>query len=314
MKSAIRRQQSAKSANTVLDRNSSQSVFQKRSIFPSVCGCWGRDFRCRIPCRLNSPSNSVVPRHAVYCRPWSVRISRGVPYAAIARSSASSTSVDRWWCAIACPTMKREWSSMNATRYSRSWRRSRNVNRSDCHSSFGCARSNRRSGCSRGPAGSGASSSPSSWRIRRTTLSETPSASNLRSTSLMRRVPNSGCSSFSAVTASRFGSAFASRTGGTIAFGTSASSPPARYRFTHSETVVPGTPKTRATSDAGAPSSTTSRTTRSFSSTGCVSRPGPPCLEPAAPFARPPPRFVLPSLLICLPFWANASARRRSGC
>ena len=71
--------QSAKSENTVRERNSSQSVFQNRSIFPSVCGCCGLLFTCRIPCRRSSPSNSVVPRHAVYCRPWSVRISSGGP-------------------------------------------------------------------------------------------------------------------------------------------------------------------------------------------------------------------------------------------
>jgi hypothetical protein len=39
MKRAMRRQQSAKSAKTVRERNSSQRVFQNRSIFPSVCGC-----------------------------------------------------------------------------------------------------------------------------------------------------------------------------------------------------------------------------------------------------------------------------------
>jgi hypothetical protein len=226
MKRAIRRQQSAKSEKTVRERNSSQSVFQNRSIFPSVCGCCGRLLMCRIPCLRNSASNSVVPRHAVYCRPWSVRISRGVPYAAIPRSNASITSVARWWWAIAWPTMNREWSSMNATRYSRSCRRSRNVKRSDCQSSFGCARSKRRSGCSRASACGCVSRSPSSWRIRRTALSDTPSASNLRSRSLILRVPNSGCSSLSAATASRVGSAFRSRTGGTIGFGTSASGPP----------------------------------------------------------------------------------------
>lgn len=79
MNSAIRRMQSAKSEKTVLDRNSSQSVFQNRSIFPSVCGCCGLLFTCRIPCRRSSPSNSVVPRQAVYWRPWSVRISCGAP-------------------------------------------------------------------------------------------------------------------------------------------------------------------------------------------------------------------------------------------
>ncbi len=76
---------------------------------------------------------------------------------------------------------------------------------SDCHSSFGWARSNRRSGCSRAGAGSRPSNSPSSCRIRRTSVSDTPSASKRRSTSRIRLVPYSGCSRFSAATASRFG-------------------------------------------------------------------------------------------------------------
>lgn len=99
---------------------------------------------------------------------------------------------------------------------------------SDCHSSFGAARSNRRSGCSRAALGSRSASSPSSCRIRRTVLSATPSAANRLSTSAIRRVPYSGCSSFSAATASRLGSGALARTGGTIGLGTSASSPPVR--------------------------------------------------------------------------------------
>ena len=50
MKRPRRRSQSAKSAKTVRDRNSSQSVFQNRSILPSVCGCWGRLLMWRMPC------------------------------------------------------------------------------------------------------------------------------------------------------------------------------------------------------------------------------------------------------------------------
>lgn len=199
---------------------------------------------------------------------------------------------------MACPTMKREWSSMNAARYSRSCRRSRNVKMSDCHSSFGCARSNRRSGCSRAGVASRSSSSPSSCRIRRTVLSAIPSAEKRRSTSAIRRVPNSGCSPLSAVTASRLGSGAFGRTGGTIGFGTSASSPPSRYRFTQSLMVVTASPKTRATSAIGAPSSTISRTTRSLSSTGCVlGFPGP-RLQPPPPPLPEPLRLVLSCLLI----------------
>lgn len=113
MNSSSRRWQSAKSANTVRDRNSSHSVFQKRSTLPSVCGCCGRDFTCAIPYRRSACSKSVVPRHAVYCRPLSVRISRGGAYEATPRSSASITSSERWWWAIAWLTTYRLWSSMN---------------------------------------------------------------------------------------------------------------------------------------------------------------------------------------------------------
>lgn len=98
---------------------------------------------------------------------------------------------------------------------------------SDCQSSFGCARSKRRSGCSRADVGSRSSSSPSSCRIRRTSLSDTPSASKRLSTSLIRRVPYSGCSRLSAATASRFGEGRgAGGTGGGA--GMSPSTPPRR--------------------------------------------------------------------------------------
>ena len=118
---------------------------------------------------------------------------------------------------------------MNAATQSRSCLLSRNVKMSDCHSWFGAARSNRRSACSLGIAAGRSSSNPSSCRMRRTWLSETPSASNRFSRSLIRRVPSSGCSRFSAATASRFGSGFrAGRGGDTKGFGTSASGPPAR--------------------------------------------------------------------------------------
>ena len=116
---------------------------------------------------------------------------------------------------------------MKAATQSRSCRRSRNVKMSDCHSWLGAARSKRRSACSRAGVGSRSSSNPSSCRMRRTWLSETPSASNRFSMSLMRRVPSSGCSRFSAATASRLGSGgFGLRTSGTNGFGTSASGPP----------------------------------------------------------------------------------------
>ena len=168
---------------------------------------------------------------------------------------------------------------------------------SDCHSSLGSARSKRRSGCSLAGVGSRSSRSPSSCRIRRTSLSDTPSASKRRSTSRMRRVPYSGCSFLTARTASRLGSTGRSpggaSGGGTL--GISAPSPPFRYRLSQSDTVVAASPKTRATSRIDAPSSATSFTARSRNSTGCVRspsrRPGP-----------PPPR-VLP----CLPIPSSTS-------
>ena len=180
---------------------------------------------------------------------------------------------------------------------------------SDCQSSFGCARSKRRWGCSRAGVASRSSSRPSSWRIRRTVLSATPRAANRRSTSAIRRVPYSGWSSFSAVTASRIGSGAFGRTGGTIGFGTSASNPPSRYRFTQSLIVVTASPNTRATSAIGAPSSTISRTTRSRSSTGCVlgfpgGRP-----RPLGPPLPAPLRLVLSCLRIRLPFRADCVSR-----
>ena len=69
-----------------------------------------------MPSRRSASSNSVVPRHAVYCLPLSVSTSRGVPKAATPRSSASITSADFWWCARAWLTRNREWSSMKAVR------------------------------------------------------------------------------------------------------------------------------------------------------------------------------------------------------
>ena len=82
---------------------------------------------------------------------------------------------------------------MNDAMYTRSCRRKRNVKMSDCQSWFGSARSNRRCGCSlAGVATVASGSSPSSFKIRRTSLSETPSASNRASTSRIRRDPYCG--------------------------------------------------------------------------------------------------------------------------
>jgi hypothetical protein len=146
---------------------------------------------------------------------------------------------------------------------------------SDCHSWFGAARSKRRGGCSR--AGSWlarSSSSPSSCRIRRTTVSDTPSAWNRRSTSLIRRVPHSGCFSRSFVTASRLASA-APLPGFRLAptaLGASPSSPPSSYLFTQSYSVPRFTPKIRATSSTATFRSRISFTSRTRNSRGCTRR------------------------------------------
>lgn len=203
---------------------------------------------------------------------------------------------------------------MKAATHSRWWRRSRNVKMSDCHSWFGAARSNRLGPCSFSGGGGRASSSPSSCRMRRTWLSETPSASNRLSMSLMRRVPSSGCSRLSAATASRFGSAAFGLGGGEGAFGISASGPPAWYVRHQPLIVATPTPNTRATSVAFAPCSRTSFTTLSRSVTGSH-RPftfGCP-LNPPLPVRDPPPR-VVSSLAIRLSWELTVSARSRDGC
>jgi hypothetical protein len=184
---------------------------------------------CRIPYWRSLSSKSVSPRQAVYCRPWSVRTSTGVPYAAIPRSSASSTSEPFWWCASTKLTMKREWSSMKAVRYSRSCRLKRKVKMSDCQSWFGAARSKRRGGLSprsTGP-GIGGVTIPASVRTRCTVLADTPSASKRCTRSRIRRAPYSGCSCLSAITALATGSERSRSCLGLPAlFGTSACSPP----------------------------------------------------------------------------------------
>lgn len=100
---------------------------------------------------------------------------------------------------------------------------------SDCQSWLGAARSKRRGRCGcEGDGGGVSGMRPSSCRMRRTSVSETPSASKRLSTSRMRRVPKSGCSLRTATTASRFAAAAALRRsgGGVGGTGVSASTPP----------------------------------------------------------------------------------------
>jgi hypothetical protein len=265
-----------------------------------------------MPCRLSSCSNSVSPRHAVYCRPWSVSTSCGVPYAAMPRASASITSVDRWLCASAHDTRKREWSSMKAVRYSRSWRRKRNVKMSDCHIWLGAARSKRLGPCSRAAVGSRASRRPASCRIPRTCVSLTPSPSKRASTSRMRRVPYSGCCSRSPTTASCLACAatVCRRGGGFGGLGTSASTPPLSYAFTQLTIAVTLGPKSRdslprLTPPPSACSTTRSRSTNGYALPRPVSSPGLP--PPCSGALRPPP-LPLRLLMTVSPFPSPLSA------
>lgn len=107
--------------------------------------------------------------------------------------------------------------------------------------------------------------SPSSWRIRRTSVSETPSASKRASMSRIRRVPHSACSCLSATTRSR-GNVPAAGVFGSRAFprfDSSADRPSFRNAVVHFTTAATETPNARATSLSLVPRSR-SCTTRSL--------------------------------------------------
>jgi hypothetical protein len=112
--------------------------------------------------------------------------------------------------------------------------------------------------------------SPASCKMRRTCVSETPSALKRASRSEMRRVPYSGCSRFSAATASRFtvSLALGCRVTPLSGFGSSASMPPCMYSVTHRSIVCALTPNALATSVSGVSSASTSSTARTFSPRG----------------------------------------------
>lgn len=141
---------------------------------------------------------------------------------------------------------------------------------SDCQSWFGSARSKRVSG--RGAfstSGGRDSSNPSSCRIRRTVVSDTPSPSKRRNTSAMRRVPSAGLSCFARTTRARLASStLGAALRGPVCLGVSAGSPPCRNARSHFAIADSLTPKMRATSAAGVLSSSTSRSTRSRNSGG----------------------------------------------
>lgn len=142
---------------------------------------------------------------------------------------------------------------------------------SDCQSWLGDARSKRRGPCSRAGLGGGASAiRPASCRTRRTSVSLTPRPSKRASTSRMRRLPQSGCSSRTAVTASCLVRAawLAGLGGGPLTCGTKASMPPVVYASTHSRIVFGAGPSSSPTRSAGTFCSRTSSTAFSRSASG----------------------------------------------
>jgi hypothetical protein len=166
---------------------------------------------------------------------------------------------------------------MKAVRYSRSWRRKRNVKMSDCHIWLGAARSKRLGPCSRAAVGSRVSSSPVSCRIARTCVSLTPSPSKRASTSRMRRVPYSGCSERSPTTACcrACAAAVTRRGGGFGGLGTSASTPPLSYAVTQLTIAVTLGPKRRESFPRLTVPLIACSTTRSRSANGyALPRPG----------------------------------------
>ena len=90
---------SPRSRNTALSRHSRQSVPQKRSILPSVCGRRGAATTCLMPRFSSSLLKALLPRQVTYWLPLSVKISSGVPYDVRAARSTSSTRADDW---LAC--------------------------------------------------------------------------------------------------------------------------------------------------------------------------------------------------------------------
>ena len=114
---------------------------------------------------------------------------------------------------------------------------------------------------------------PSALSTRRTVLSEAPIPRNLRITSRMRRLPDSGdCWRTARI-------AFARSSGGFLRFGRgagfltlSASSPRSRYAFTHWIAVVYGTSNLRATAKVDNPLSITERTSASRTCAGHAPR------------------------------------------
>ncbi len=127
---------SASSWGCTRPQNSSITVAQNRSVFPTVCGWCVRATTCWIPSFRSSFWKSPLPRQAKYCRPWSVSTSFGFPNRSIPLSRASTTKSCFCWSARPHDTMYRLKSSRNTVRYTRwPWRGRTKLVMSLCHSS-----------------------------------------------------------------------------------------------------------------------------------------------------------------------------------
>ena len=204
---------------------------------------------------------------------------------------------------------------MKAATYTRSWRRSRNVNRSDCQSWLGSARS-KRTGEGLAPglrrAASRLGARPSSCSTRRTVVSEAPRPKKRFSTSRMRRLPACGCACLTASTACRRASGLRVRVVSGFAAtrrGANACTPPARYLRAHSLTVVYGMFSSRDTSRALIPWSTIIATAAFITSNGHI------VLRLPAAVSAPslPPRCVFAFTLFA-PSGPLCTARSEEGC
>jgi hypothetical protein len=159
-----------------------------------------------MPCLSNSFRKELRPRHAWYCGPWSLSTSSGLPYFWTPSIRQSAThpffaDVDRDH-----DTMKREWSSMNATRYTRTWWRvSTKLVMSVCQSSPGRLLSNRLTSlCRRGFLRTAAAAG-SSTAASRSTVPTLPALTrrprNRASQSPIRSRPKIGKRRFASTTA-----------------------------------------------------------------------------------------------------------------
>ena len=233
---------------------------------PSVCGCCGRLLMCSdaLPPQLLLELRLPAPRRVL-----PPLVGQDLPRRAVLRDAARPAPPSPGSRAGGAParsdTMYREWSSMNAARYSRSCRRSRNVKMSDCQSWFGSARSKRRGRCSRLAPGSArlAAAPPRAGSAApRSPTPRAPRSAPARRGSAASPTPGAPAA---LVTASRFTSAprrdpvSGFRFPRTEITPITPSAPRSRYRSTQPCSVVSGIPRTSDSVVPGTPSSTTAR-------------------------------------------------------